>query len=138
MSDIMERYRKETRFTEDVLREHEREIKRFLVMGSTNPRTYGMRGPLDDLWHTFIIFTKSYMDFCEQLGGEYIHHFPDPPDEPAEDRELRRGSYLEFLTDYEEIFGEEAPRHIWPRPADGVMSPSCGNCGNFCYQTCAA
>lgn len=31
---------------------------------------------LDDYWHEFILYTKSYMDFCEKYFGRYIHHYP--------------------------------------------------------------
>jgi hypothetical protein len=45
MSDVMERYAEETRLPPDVLKEHEREIKRFLALNSLYPGRYGMRGP---------------------------------------------------------------------------------------------
>ena len=77
ISDVMQRYKDNTRLPDDVLKEHEREIKRFLTLCSVNPGAYGMRGPLDELWHTFIIFTSSYARFCMTLGGDFIHHLPE-------------------------------------------------------------
>lgn len=32
---------------------------------------------IDDMWHTFLLFTKDYADFCEKYFGEFIHHFPN-------------------------------------------------------------
>lgn len=29
---------------------------------------------IDQFWHTFIMNTKDYMDFCEKYLGSYIHH----------------------------------------------------------------
>ncbi len=29
---------------------------------------------LDEMWHTFILFTNDYADFCNQFFGHYIHH----------------------------------------------------------------
>ena len=29
---------------------------------------------IDQFWHTFIMNTRDYMDFCEQYLGHYIHH----------------------------------------------------------------
>ena len=55
MKAVMGRYAEKTRLPPDVLKEHEREIKRFLALSAINPGKYGMRGPLDELWHTFII-----------------------------------------------------------------------------------
>jgi hypothetical protein len=139
MSDVMLRYKEKTRLPDDVLKEHEREIKRFLVLSSINPGAYGMRGPLDELWHTFIIFTSSYARFCMTLGGDFIHHLPEMPSETEIVRgEASKGSYINFLKDYQKLIGEEATMELWPRPVGELSSPSCENCGNYCFQTCVA
>lgn len=31
---------------------------------------------LDEMWHTFILFTKEYQHFCKQYFGFYINHAP--------------------------------------------------------------
>ncbi len=36
---------------------------------------YEMR-EIDDMWHTFILFTKDYMAFGEKYFGKYFHHQP--------------------------------------------------------------
>lgn len=139
MSDVMQRYKENTRLPDDILKEHECEIKRFLALSSINPGAYGMRGPLDELWHTFIIFTSSYARFCKALGGDFIHHLPKmPSDSETVTADTSKGSYMNFLKDYQQLLGKEAPAELWPRPGSGVMSPSCNNCGSFCSETCAA
>jgi hypothetical protein len=30
----------------------------------------------DDLWHEFILYTKSYQEFCKSAFGEFFHHMP--------------------------------------------------------------
>jgi hypothetical protein len=139
MSDVMERYAEKTRLPPDVLKEHEREIKRFLALSAANPGRYGMRGPLDELWHTFIIFTSSYARFCRLLGAGFIHHQPEPPKKRRADKPSKHNSYMNFLDDYRKVFKEAPPAHLWPGRLGGeVMDPSCNKCGNFCNQTCAA
>ena len=32
---------------------------------------------IDDMWHTFLLFTKDYADFCEKYIGKYFHHSPN-------------------------------------------------------------
>ena len=32
---------------------------------------------IDDMWHTFLLFTKDYAGFCQQYFGEFIHHLPN-------------------------------------------------------------
>lgn len=36
----------------------------------------------DDLWHTFILFTKDYREFCEKSFGKIIDHEPHTDKEP--------------------------------------------------------
>jgi hypothetical protein len=31
---------------------------------------------LDEMWHTFILCTKDYKEFCEEFFGHFIHHYP--------------------------------------------------------------
>ena len=33
---------------------------------------------IDEMWHNFICFTKDYSDFCNNILGTFIHHFPTP------------------------------------------------------------
>jgi hypothetical protein len=143
MSDVMERYAEKTRLPPNVLKEHEREIKRFLALSAANPGKYGMRGPLDELWHTFIIFTSSYARFCHLLGGGFIHHRPEPPKKKGKkvpnSKAPKINSYTNFLEDYRKVFNEAPPAHLWPGRLGGeVLDPSCNQCGIFCAQTCAA
>jgi hypothetical protein len=28
-------------------------------------------------WHTFILYTRDYSEFCERVAGRFIHHVPD-------------------------------------------------------------
>lgn len=32
---------------------------------------------VDEVWHTFILFTNEYRKFCDTMVGEYIHHEPN-------------------------------------------------------------
>lgn len=32
-------------------------------------------------WHTFILYTRDYAQFCQDVAGRFIHHQPD--DDPA-------------------------------------------------------
>ena len=36
---------------------------------------------LDEMWHTFILFTKDYIDFCEKYFVFYIQHQPSTYEE---------------------------------------------------------
>jgi hypothetical protein len=32
--------------------------------------------PVDDGWHIFVLYTREYAQFCNQLCGRFIHHTP--------------------------------------------------------------
>ena len=138
LSLVLDRYQRDTRLPTTVVREHGREIKRFLSMCALSPGSYGMRGPLDDLWHTFIIHTELYDNFCNKIVGNFIHHYPVVHDEADKRQSPPDESYPVFLSDYEKFFGERAPAHIWPTPLGSGERPSCTDCGAACNHKCIA
>ncbi|MFI6797220.1 glycine-rich domain-containing protein [Streptosporangium canum] len=47
-------------------------------------RPYARLAPselVDIGWHTFILYTREYAEFCEQVAGRFINHAPD--DDPS-------------------------------------------------------
>lgn len=36
---------------------------------------------IDEMWHTFILITRDYADFCHLYFGEFMHHEPEVGDE---------------------------------------------------------
>jgi hypothetical protein len=115
MERVLERYTAEYLASLDDAKMLERELKRFLILCAMDPtKKYVMGGRVDDLWHTFLLFTQQYARFCAQLAGHFIHHVPtDPKDGPAELGEWQN-QYAMFLRDYQKIFGESPPASIWP------------------------
>ena len=53
------------------------ELKKFLFICGTTDEKLTPSIALDDIWHQFILFTKSYMNFCNEYFGRMIHHLPD-------------------------------------------------------------
>src|SRR5262249_35562828 len=41
---------------------------------------------LDEMWHTFLMFTRDYADFCERYFSFFLHHVPNEDEE-----EVREG-----------------------------------------------
>lgn len=147
MTQITERYAKEQGLPIESAQEHERELKRYLSLCAINPDAfYGMRGPIDELWHSFVVATREYAAFCDQVSGQFIHHIPgvfvDSDDEPPRRREgdinIVEG-YKKFLADYEKMFGEPAPAHLWPRPMPTEMGEyTAAGCVCGCGCRCIA
>lgn len=152
MGDVLERYAKEQRLPLDVAEEHERELKRFLALCAIEPTSsYGMRGPIDELWHTFIVFTEQYAAFCDQVVGHFLHHSPNTSSGKAQAGAAQAGpsvreGYVRFLEAYKEAYGEIPPAHLWPRPMthenptaafDGCGCTTCSCVGGGCSCTIA-
>jgi len=124
LTPVVERYSRESGLPMSVCREHEIELKRYLILCALRRRpVFGMRGPVDDLWHTFIIFTNEYHRFCDGIAGQYIHHVPDLPGQSSIATIL---GYDATWTEYRATFGEDPPSHIWPNP-DAIRADSASN-----------
>ncbi|MGW1809241.1 glycine-rich domain-containing protein [Streptomyces sp. NPDC002078] len=56
----------------------------FLYLCATNPEQRFTPTPLvDEGWHTFIVYTREYAEFCSRVAGGFIHHEPrDNPNQP--------------------------------------------------------
>lgn len=139
MDHVVRRYAKDNGLPLDVAKEHEVELKKYLALCALHPGGgLGMSRVIDELWHTFIFFTRDYHWFCEQVAGRYLHHGP------ATEEDLETGEnikdYLRTLSEYRLYFGEP-PVHLWPVPcARKSDEAGCGNstCGNSCSSsTCS-
>jgi hypothetical protein len=50
----------------------------FLQACAANPGAGLVPSELVDIgWHTFILYTREYADFCERVAGRFIHHRPN-------------------------------------------------------------
>lgn len=144
LDPITRRYCRDYEVPLEVGESRAKELKRFLALCALNPdEAYGMYGPVDIMWHTFIFFTKNYHNFCDQVAGHYLHHVPGS----AAPGHLNPNAYRQMLTDYEYIFGETPPREHWPistqlkKQSNGTIEAvgddSCnGNCVMDCVTDC--
>lgn len=49
----------------------------FLRLCAESPEGRYSPSPMVDIgWHTFILYTRDYAAFCQELGGRFIHHEP--------------------------------------------------------------
>lgn len=97
------------------------EVAKFLILASRHgdgPLTPSPR--LDLAWHEWILFTKEYLDFCQEHFGKMIHH--EPGGEPRNNQR----QFQATLRLYRESFGAPPPS-IWD---SGQATASCGNCEN--------
>jgi hypothetical protein len=67
----------------------------FMVALHADGATIGMPSRVvDDAWHTFILLTRHYAEFCDEAFGRFLHHAPtELLDTPTEDG-LRRTLHI--------------------------------------------
>jgi len=88
------------------------EFRRFLALICLgNSGLAMMSGAVDEIWHAFILHTRDYADFCQQVRGRFIHHQPASESTPVPD-----SSKSAFVEAYHSTFG--AIPAIWGKAAD--------------------
>ena len=134
MQHVITRYQKREGVSLEAATLHEREIKRYLFLCAKYPNErWPMVKAIDELWHTFIIFTKDYQAFCTKLGVLFIHHQPFAG---TENRIELREAYQRFLNCYRTEFGEPPPT-VWPASINGADGLSECSDGDSCQSSCS-
>ena len=114
MADIIKRCQKDNGYTDKDMVILEKELKRYLILAILDAGKFGMYSKdVDNLWHSFILFTKNYSDFCNTYSKKFIHHVPKIDSlETPEQATQNRKNFSHFIKKYEEIFTEEI-HPIW-------------------------
>lgn len=82
---------------------------------------------LDDGWHTFVLFTREYADFCQRYLGKFIHHVPTVRYEGSK-AHTPTVSHAELMDLAILEFGDNLSAN-WKAPANAKCC-SGGNCSN--------
>lgn len=73
---------------------------------------------VDEVWHTHILFTQDYFNFCERAFGRYVHHQPTTSKHSSD-----RSSVQKFKSTYKAVYGK-MPR-IWGNSPDCSGTTNC-------------
>lgn len=114
--NMIARCKKDFQYTDEDMLILERELKRYFVLCAlkeNKDRSIGMySSDVDNLWHSFILFTKEYAHFGRESVGYFLHHVPKIEGQPELSREKKREELRYFIEQYEKTFGEP-PHGIW-------------------------
>jgi hypothetical protein len=73
---LIERFRVDHLVSKTEALERFEETKKFLVLSAGNPTvSYSPSKLVDEMWHSFILHTRDYLAFCQELGY-FMHHIP--------------------------------------------------------------
>jgi hypothetical protein len=112
------------------------EVKKFLLVAhnhSTKSRRFAPSKIVDDAWHSFILFTPIYSEFCRKiLGREFtIGHVPnignwDSIPENSEDAKVNQ-RYIDAIEMIKFETGD-LNKIYWPEPTKQGFQKSCSSC----------
>lgn len=124
---VLDRYIRTNGISESDARLHEIEMKRYLLLRAMNldSRFPLASGPVDELWHTFLLFTKEYVTFCNEVAGAFIHHNPGPAAPTEEEVRSAKHDFEGFIAKYRSVFHEEPSPELWPRIGEPGVLWSC-------------
>jgi len=82
---------------------------------------------VDNFWHTFLLFSKDYEDFCEHLPGNkpYLYHKPRYDTEICPTNCQWKEKVI-FRRAYERLYGSSPDEEIW----SAVLKPCKPSCIN--------
>ena len=101
----------------------------FLATCAANPgASLGPSGTVDIGWHTFLMYTREYAEFCQRAAGRFIHHAPD--DDPSI---LGTGGGLAATIEAMEAAGYRVDPVVWPTSAE--CQQKCNQCHAGCYDS---
>lgn len=111
-----------------------RELKRFLTLSllveSPKYNAFCPSEVVDEMWHTFILHTKMYRDFCDNVAGGYIDHNPPAFGGKKEGIALYSGEiFSQTKAELTELYGA-LPPYAWgissrcDKPAPCMSWPS--------------
>lgn len=107
------------------------ELMKFLYVCAHVPASSPPSGIVDEMWHTFIMFTWDYYQFCVEYVGRFLHH--QPVDNPYTGN---RPEMLELLVG---TFGQVDDRYWYHLTRTVPGTPRKGDCdGNYCSENCNA
>jgi len=114
---VIRRYRKEHGATQQEAEEVFRETLKWLYLcdqaAAGGPDGFACTitpelEKVDWMWHTFLLFTRDYADFCERHFGTFIHHVPnEDEDEAAQEEEALRSRLIQQFGLVYDVLGEE-------------------------------
>jgi hypothetical protein len=103
-------------------REGFEETKKFLALCASRPNErLSPSKSIDNYWHEWIIFTKSYAQFCS-LVGTFVHH--DPSAAPEVD------AYYKTVREMKKFYGDVDSKY-WSNNIDA--GKCCSTCGSPCH-----
>lgn len=99
-------------------------LKRYYAVALLDPlNLHAVSKGVDPFWHSHILFTSEYHNFCSGIFGQFIHHEPlDPEDGPKVAFVAKLYDYT--LGVYSKMF-KSVDSAWWPQSGKAAFEPVC-------------
>lgn len=88
-------------------------LKQYYAVAMLDPaNAHAVSSPIDPFWHFHILHTKQYMEFCERVVGEYMHHIPLDHSKYAQVENVR--TLYEYTIDVLRRIFSFVDHELWP------------------------
>jgi hypothetical protein len=80
---------------------------------------------LDEMWHTFLMFTRDYADFCARYFGSFLHHVPEEDEEEVREagaQAVREQLERQFGLAYD-VLGEDTLKRWYEEERYAAATP---------------
>jgi hypothetical protein len=82
-------------------------------------------------WHTLILYTRDYADFCQRVAGRFIHH---QPDDENDDESTGQGSTTRVTVKAMRAAGLPIDIELWMVPGE-CQTDKCHQCHAGCSDS---
>ncbi len=82
-------------------------------------------------WHTFILYTKEYADFCEKTAGYFIHHAPN-------DREVKADRTARDTVIFMQMHAFPFDPSVWDLKASDCTVDCTDDCNSCSNNSCTS
>jgi hypothetical protein len=116
MTLVCRRAEKDAAMPGGVVTDAEVEYRKYMTLPLFGGGTHAMfSAEVDEIWHAHLLFSRNYMQFCQDVFGFFLHH--EPTTEKRDEGNLRH-AWTRFADHYEALFGELS--YLWDAPPLGV------------------
>src|SRR3990167_11032977 len=112
LTNVKLRLQKTYNWSEDFANLAINEYAKFLYLCSLFPNDHIIPGKvIDVIWHEHILHTKDYMEFCDEVFKQYLHHEPKDYSKPSDEND--KVLFEKTLDKYKTQYGHTAPKSCW-------------------------
>lgn len=80
---LVERIMCDERMEEDLAERVMDQALAFLATSAASDEQLAPSPTVDIGWHTFLLYTREYSEFCDRVAGRFLHHVPADAEAPA-------------------------------------------------------